>query len=237
MSENIVAQPAVVNLAELAVEIRAEFAAANEAGRSHIAHAIAAGKKLIEARDLIVKERIKGGFRAWLQDAGFNKTDAYDYMVLAQSEASVRSSGHSSIAAALRMLRAKTGQKSTAKSPESPLTRAAWARATPDERRRFLDSIGTDSLCAAFSTALRAELKRRVGGQHAAQASALSATIAAGLRQALSLQKTSRPKDVPAIGVASALNAINNKLAAAGLDLNDLVSVVLDPAVTRRNAA
>jgi hypothetical protein len=40
---------------------------------------------------------------------------------------------------------------------------------------------------------------------------------------------------VPAIGVANALNAINNKLRVAGLDLNDIEIIIHAPA-TRRAA-
>ena len=202
MTENIVTESTAVNLTDLAAEIRLECAAANEAGRSHLEHVFAAGKRLIAARDLVAKQRIAGGFRAWLQEVGVNRTDAYDYIALAQNEERVRNSGHSSAVAALRMLRAKPWPGATGKSNKSakpgsgsPLTKSAWTAATVEERRRFLDSVGADALCAAFSLALRAELRRRVAGQRAAQASALSDTIAAGLRQALSLQKTSKPKD------------------------------------------
>lgn len=110
-------------------------------------------------------------------------------------------------------------------------------KATIDERRGFLDGIGVDSLLQTLSLAYRAEVARRVTGQKTATTSALGETIAAGVRQALSLQRAAEPKDVPAIGVASALNAVNNKLAAAGFDLTNITMVAIDRAATQRHAA
>jgi hypothetical protein len=225
MSAHIVNETSKVNLDQLATEIRREFAAAHEAGRSRVDHAIAAGKHLLK-----VKESINRGLRRWLEQHNFNKTDCYDFMLLARHEESVRSSGHCSVAAALRMLRTKSGgpQRSNKSNKRggSPLSKAAWTKATIDERRRFLDSIGVNSFCEALSFAFRAELKRRVAGQQAAATSALSETVAAAIRQALSFQKSATDKDAPAIGVANALNGINNKLNRNGLDLNDIEVVI-----------
>jgi hypothetical protein len=133
------------------------------------------------------------------------------------------------------MLRANSGKSK--KSNASPLSKAAWTKATIWERRRFLDSLGVDSFCEALSHTFRTELKRRVAGQQAAETTELGKTIAAAFRQVLSLQKAGKPKDGPAMGVVSALNAINNKLTAAGLDLNNITGVNIDPAATKRKAA
>jgi hypothetical protein len=226
-----------VNLDQLAAKIREECAAADMAGRAALDHGISAGKYCLQ-----VRKQIGRGFRGWLQQHGLKKTTVYDFIKLAEHEESVRRSGHSSIAAALRMLRGKTSKsssfsESTNKSgTNSSLTKAAWTKATPDERQKFLDDIGADSICGALSFALRAELRRRVAGQQRATTSALSETIAKAIRQALSLQKVTKPKDSPAPGVVSALNAINNKLEAAGLDLNN-VTVVIDPIATQKSKA
>jgi len=126
--------------------------------------------------------------------------------------------------------------RTTTSSPSTPLSKAAWSKATVEERRRFLDAIGADPLCAVFSIALRAELRRRVGGQQRAKTSALGDTITKALQQALSLQKVTTTKDAPAMGVASALNAVNNKLNSHGLDLNN-ITIVIDPAAAHRKAA
>jgi hypothetical protein len=156
------------NLDEEAVIIQRECAAADAAGHARLDHAIEAGKHL-----LLVHNEIGRGFRAWLQAHGLKKTLAYDYILLAQHEESVRSSGHSSIAAALRMLRAKSDKKpgkSKKKSNPtgSPLTKASWTKATHNEQQRFLDAVGVDAVLGAISFAFRAELKRRVAGQQAA---------------------------------------------------------------------
>jgi hypothetical protein len=235
MVDNIASEPQSVNvLEEHAAAIKRECCAFNAAGQSRLEHAIAAGKHVIA-----VQERIGHGLRRWLREYGLNKTDCYDFMLLARNEESVRSSGHTSIAAALRMLRAKSveSNKSNKKSDGSPLSRAAWTKATIGERQRFLDSLGVDSFCEALSSAFRTELKRRVAGQQAAETTALGETIAAAFRQVLSLQKAGKPIDGPAMGVVPALNAINKKLTAAGLDLNNITGVNIDPTATKRKAA
>ena len=222
------------DLDEEALHIRQEIASAEDAGRYRLNHAIAAGKHLLK-----VQVCIKRGFRRWLQDHGLSRSTCYDYMLLAQHEESIRSSGHSSVAAALRMLRTKSGKPNkSGKSSKSnsPLSKAAWTKATVEERRRFLDSIGTNAVCEALSLDFRSDLKRRVAGQQAAITSALCETIAAGVRQVLSLQKAAKAKEVPATGVASALNAINNKLATAGFDLNNL-TVGINIAATQTEKA
>ncbi len=224
--------PNVNILDQLAEKIRFEFGEVNAAGRSRVEHAIAAGGYLLQVRNQIGR-----GFRRWLAERQLNRTDSYDFMFLAQNAESVRSSGHSSIAAALRELRAKSGrpkpcQKS--KSDDPQLSKVAWAKASKEERRQFLNSVGADSLCESLSIPLRAELRRRVGGRQRVATSPLDDTIGKAIRQVLSLQKAGG--DLPAASVAAALNAINAKLEAAGMDLNN-ITVAIDPAMTRRQAA
>jgi hypothetical protein len=232
MTEDIITDGENINLNELAAKIRHEFGEIDAAdheikaiGHRGIGHAIAAGRYFF-----LVREQIGRGFRRWLAAHGFKHSTAYNYMLLAEHAETVHRDGHSSIRAALRELRAKLGPSNRSDKPkqtsESPLTKAAWTKATIDEQRRFLDSIGANSLCQAFSFALRAELGRRVAGQRRAANSALSEVIAKGIRQALSLQKVAKPEDGPAVGVAAALNVINTKLKSAGLDLNDVVVVI-----------
>lgn len=112
---------------------------------------------------------------------------------------------------------------------------AEWKAASKELRRRFLDAVGADALCETLSIPLRAELRRRVGGRQRTAASPLDEVIAKAVRQALSLQKACG-RDEPAAGVAAALNVINKKLEAAGLDLNH-VTIVVDATATSRPAA
>jgi hypothetical protein len=219
-----------VNLDTLAEQIRREFGEISSAGRSCLEHAIAAGQHLLQAR-----KQIGRGFRRWLQQHDLKKTCAYECIQLAEHAETVRTSGHSSIHAALRGLRSKgSPRNSTPKPPPSPLNKAAWDAASLHGRRRFLDAVGSNALCAAFSVPLRAELRRRVGGRKPAATSPLEDTVAKAIRQALSLQLAS--KDMPTASVAAALNAINAKLAAAGMDLNN-IAVMIDPTMTQRRAA
>jgi hypothetical protein len=234
---NIADESANINLDQLAAKIRVEFGQTEAAGRDRVEHAIAAGQYLLQ-----VKELIGRGLKRWLSERDLSRSNSYDYMKLAQNAETVRSSGHSSIVAALRMLRAKSesaGSKSAKTSDKSSsplLTKAAWTKSNNEERQQFLDEIGANSLCASLSFALRAELRRRVASQKRASTSPLDETIAKAIRQALSLQKVSKG-GTPAAGVAAALNVINTKLEAAGMDLN-YVTVTIDPsAVHKRRAA
>jgi hypothetical protein len=215
--------------------IDAEGAAVEMASRAALEHAFVAGEHAIQAR-----AKIGCGFRKWLADHGLKKSAIYNYIRLAEHKATVQSSGHFSIAAALRMLCAKSGNsgksgKSRKSNVDSPLSKAAWTKASLEERREFLVAVGADALCKALSFTLRAELSRRVAGQRRATSSALDETLSKAIRQALSLQKSAKSKDGPAMGVAAALNAINNKLTSVGMDLND-ISVAIDPITTRKAA-
>ena len=234
---DIVRDSAKVNLDELAEKIRAEFGEAEAAGRRRIEHAIAAGEYLLK-----VKEQIGRGLQRWLAEHDLNRTNSYDFMTLAENEESVRRAGHSSIRAALRMLRGKSDKSAAGKAggktdtTGSPLNKATCTKATIQERQKFLDAIGANSLCEALSLALRAELRRRITGQQRTATSALNETISKAIRQALSLQKAAKVKNAPAPDVAATLNAINNKLEAGGFDLNN-VTIAIDPAATQKLAA
>jgi hypothetical protein len=54
----------------------------------------------------------------------------------------------------------------------------------------------------------------------------------AALRQALSMQKTTKDKNTAAMGVATSLNMINNLLSKDGADLNNIVGLVIDMQAT-----
>jgi hypothetical protein len=145
--DNIVADAAAVKLGEEAEIIRRECAAADEAGLCRIDHAIEAGKHANRVKDCIPRR-----FRRWLGDNGLKRSTVDDYMLLARNEESVRSSGHSSIAGALRMLRAKSGKTphNKAAKPKETLARH-WRRENELARTTFLDEIGIDEFRLAMS--------------------------------------------------------------------------------------
>ena len=100
-----------IDLQEEAAAIRREFDAANTAGRTRLEYALAAGHRLLTVDEYLKRgPRQKGGLRDWLRQHGFNKSDAYDFMLLARNAETARNSGHSSIHATLQMLRAKVRQ-------------------------------------------------------------------------------------------------------------------------------
>jgi len=198
-------------------------------------HALDAGDALNAAKES--KEVPRGEWAAFVRQCGINERVARRYMQLAKArsviEAKRTRESDLSLAEALRLLsnHKPKNKPNKPKAAPSPLTKASWRQATVEQRRGFLDAIGAAELCAAFSLGLRMELQRRVAGLARMAVSAVGETIAKGIRQALSLQKAAKPKDVPAVGVANALNGINNKLAASGLDLNH-ITIVIDPEAT-----
>jgi hypothetical protein len=179
------------DLAALAEKIRFEIDAADAAGRNRIKHAMAGGRHLITVKVLVGRR-----FKGWLAEHGLNRANAYNYMLLAENAESVQRAGHSSIRAALRMLRKP--REPSAKSEKTPPNYEAWRAMRPQARQKFLD------------------------------------TISKALRQALSLTKDSG--DVPSVSALAALRAINAKLVAVGMDLNNL-TVKIDPTTTQRRRA
>src|SRR5262249_3066851 len=65
-----------------------------------------------------------------------------------------------------------------------------------------------------------------------AQTNANNDKAAAALRQVLSMQKTAKDKNTTAMGVVSGLNMINKLLAKDGIDLNNIVGLVIDMQAT-----
>lgn len=157
---------------------------------------------------------------------------ADDVLEAALADGTIHPGMKRSDAILLRKPKAPTGKPSKS----APELGTAWKSASIDQRRQFLDAIGANTLCEALSLVLRAELRRRVSSPQRAAASPLNETISKAFRQALSLQKLAKVKGELAPPVAAALNAINAKLHAAGMDLNN-VTIALDPAMTKKNAA
>ena len=115
---------------------------------------LTAGKHVIA-----MQERIGRGLRHWLRERGLSKTDCYDFALLARNEQSVRSSGHTSVAAALRMLRKSSGRTSKTKAKSKPEQISWWKRASDTERTVFLDTVGVDELRQAMSLSLYRQLR------------------------------------------------------------------------------
>jgi hypothetical protein len=134
------------DLAELAQAIRHEFEAIDtvldqaveqvariydEAERTALDHAVAAGKKLKQARD-----RVGRGFRNWLAEHALKKTRAYDCILLADHEAEVSGAGHfRSIRAALKALRARPNTTDNQNSAKVEATVMAETSSRRDRQR------------------------------------------------------------------------------------------------------
>jgi hypothetical protein len=150
----------ILDLDGLLVCIKLEFEDVEKAEGTALDHAIAAAHHLNRARDLLPPKH-PGGFRGWMEAHGLKKTQCYSYMKLAANEASVRTSGHTSIIAALKALSRAKPRKPKSESPRA-LTKAAWVNATSDERREFLDAIGVDEILEAMSGEFGHKLRARV---------------------------------------------------------------------------
>src|SRR5262249_42500685 len=111
-----------------------------------------------------------------------------------------------------------------------------WKKADHQTRVAILDAITAEGLLGALSQQLRREIERRVLNKHH-KASAntngkFNEQAAAALRQALSMQKTTKDNNTTAMGVAANLNMINNLLTKDGVDLNNIVGLVIDMQAT-----
>jgi hypothetical protein len=238
---NIVSESADVNLDALAAEVRSEIkavqvagAAVQVAGAAVLHHAMNAGDRLIEAQ-----KHVTSGWKRWLKE-NCNMLSVRTAMVYTQLarhraalEAEIDRRGYLSLRAAIKLVAAPSPHSTKTRTP-TPLSISAWQAATAEQRQKFAAAIGLVSFLAAIPQEWRDDIKRRVAGMDARGANPISDVIAKALRQALSAQKISQKgKDVPAVGVANALNAINNKLKSVGLDLNDIEVVIRAPAAKR----
>jgi hypothetical protein len=136
--------PADVKLDEEAAIIQRECAAADLAGLDRINHAIEAGKHGNKVNECIPRR-----FRRWLKQNGLKKSTMYNYMLLARYEESVHRSGHTSIHAALCMIRKQTPSNKPPKDKETLVKH--WKRESEAARTEFLDEIGIDEFRLAMS--------------------------------------------------------------------------------------
>lgn len=237
MPENIATGTADVNLVEVAAAICTELRNEKKAGAALLHHAMAAGDALNLAQANLHKTNRT--WKQWLRENCFvSVRTAFVRQQLAnhrkEIEAEVQRVGdYFSIRAALRKITKST--KKSANKPKPPTDVAAflsiWKKVDHLTHVAILNAIGIDGLLGALSQQLRREIERRVDRHNKSSAKAngkFNERAAAALRQALSMQKTAKDKNEPALGVASALNMINNLLIKDGVDLNNIVGLVVD---------
>jgi hypothetical protein len=235
--DNIGRKPADVNLDELAALVCREIQAVRSNGATVLHHAMAAGDALNEAQ-----EHVGRGWKHWLKEnCRLSVRTALLYQRLARHrteiEAEIERNIHLSLRAAVKFIAAPSPRSTNTRIP-TPLSITAWRAATVEQRQTYLVAIGLAPFLEVIPPEWYGDLKRRVDGvaDRTAAIDPLSGVIAKALRQALSHQKTAKDKDAPAVGIANALNAINNKLMAVGLDLND-IEVFVRRAPAKRRAA
>ena len=220
------------NLAAITFRIRAAHEAVGLAAQDMLAHAMAAGDALMEAR----KQIPHGRWKAWLnQECELCVRTGRRYIQLAKARPLFESTNRSrttdlTIAGALRLLGNSQRSKTADTEPKarSSLSSADWSAAGLDQRRSFLSGIGLLSFLAAMPPGWRSEIERRVGGQRAAAAAsttAISLKITKSLRVALS---TTFPEES-----TNALARIRQLLKSNGHDHHDLAIAVEAKAAKR----
>jgi hypothetical protein len=221
-----------ITLEGLARRIRDGLVAARKDRCNALHHDLAVGDALNAAQSCV-----STGWKRWLREHCFlSVRTAMLYQQLARHraeiEAEIERVGELSLRAAMRLI-TKPSPRGDRSPPKPALNSAAWARATPEERRRFLEAIGLLPLLSALPPAWRNEIEQRARRKSAATSSKLNDTLTKALRTALSLQLGAR-KDELAVGIANALNGILNKLQAEGLELHDIEIIA---AVAMKRAA
>ena len=239
---DIIADNPEVNLADVAATIRTELQNEKGAGAALLRSAMAAGDALNLAQANLHKTN--RSWESWLRENCLISTRTAEVRQQlanhrAEIEAEVQRVGdYFSIRAALRKI-TKTKKKSSDKPKLPPNVTSflsIWKSADHQTRVAILDAIGGEELLGALSQQLRREIERRVLNKHH-KASAktngkCNEQAAAALRQALSMQKTTKDKSTTAMGVATSLNMINNLLIKDGVDLNNIVGLVIDMQAT-----
>lgn len=236
MPEIITDNPAV-NLADVAAIIRTELQNEHKAGAALLRHAMAAGDALNLAQANLHKTNLT--WKRWLRENCFcSDRTAIVRQQLARHrnevEAEIQKVGDDlSIRAVLRKINKSTKKTAKSKPPADVATfLSIWRKADHQTRAAILDGIGCEGLLGALSPQLRREIERRVLGHHRKRSAfadvKFNSQAAGALRQALSMQKTAKDKNAPALGVVSALNMLNNLLIKSGIDLNNIVGFEID---------
>ena len=238
----VIADTPEINLADVAVTICAELRSENKSGAAVLHHAMNAGDALNLAH---ANQHLTNlTWKQWLrQNCFISVRTAFVRQQLARHrdeiEAEIQRVGdYFSIRAALRKI-TKTKKKSPDKpKPPTDVTSflSIWRKADHQTRVAIFDAIGIDGLLGALSQKLRRDIEDRVLNRHhkasAKNNGKFNEQAAAALRQALSMQKTTKDKNTTAMGVAASLNMINNLLSKDGVDLNNIVGLVIDMQAT-----
>jgi len=145
---NVLSPTKVNALDELVDRIRAGHAAVLNAGRSAVEHAMDAGDALRKARLLVASRQWEQFCKRW---CGISPRAARNYVALAEARPKLISAWHAemTIQGALKLIGRKPGG-SRKRRPAPVLTAASWKLASPEERQRFVVTVGMTELLAAF---------------------------------------------------------------------------------------
>jgi hypothetical protein len=207
------------SLDDLAAQIKQEHQAVGHAATGMLTHALAAGDALNKAKAHLSH----GEWGSWLlRHCDLGERTARVYMTLAKNRVSIEADWQHaavlSLRGALTLIQADIGDTSPAKKSkpksETKLSSLAWANASVDERRHFLDDIGLQSLLEALPSHFRIEIERRAARKNSGSLCEPALQIRKILLKALS----SGSRDE----AATALGRIKQILSSHHLDLHDL---------------
>jgi hypothetical protein len=237
MPEDITTDTADVNLTEVAATIRNELKNEHKSGAALLHHALNASDALNLAHANRHKTNLS--WKQWLRENCFvSVRTAFVRQQLARHrkeiEAEVQRVGdYLSIRAALRKIAKRTKKPADKPQPDVAAFLSIWKKIDHQTRVAVIDGIDVidAGLLGVLSQRLRREIEGRVLNRHhnaSPTNEKFNEQAAAALRQALSMQKTAKDRNRTAMGVASSLNMINNLLAKDGIDLNNVVGLVID---------
>jgi len=157
------------SLATLGAVVRTELAAMVHAVTTVLAHAMAVGDALNQAKKLVGH----GNWLHWLAaETSLSERTARAYMRLANHrevvEAKRQRAADLSVRAALRVI--GTGQTCRRRNPASPLSPADWRAASIADRENFVGAIPLTQWLQVIPPAWRLEIIDRVDGLRASQA-------------------------------------------------------------------
>src|SRR5262245_1792740 len=146
----------------LAKAVREHLQASANAAQNCLEHTLDAGDALIRA-----KAQVKHGeWLPWLKLCDLSADKAERCMKLARRRAELNSAGVRNLSSALKLVAKKkpvdgpTAKKSTPLTHFDPLAR--WLSASPEDRSRFIDSVGLKPLPAAIPPSCGLEAKQAV---------------------------------------------------------------------------
>ena len=248
----------VVNLEQLANEVRAAHTAVGHAARNVLEHALTAGEALLKAKATVPH----GRWLPWLKsECDLSERMAQNYMAIAQGRDTIAKTqrvADLSLRGALRLLKPPSPKTSGNRTTPTKATKFTsfdalgwWAGATLEARRHFLDGVGLDPFMAAMPETWRAKLEHHAASNGEPECGTAATELPppseagftddpkkTGIPPFLQIQNRpsliSKPQDMPLTGKA-ALHAIASPSADEFAELNTLAIKIREIQIANLN--